>query len=658
MSDQHFPHVFTPISIGTAQLRNRIVSTAHQTGLVKDHLPTPELLAYHRERARGGIGAIFMEATAVHQTGLLTPKTLAGYLPQMPEALRPLAEAVQGEGARLMVQLFHGGREQIADAPRPPAVGPSAVPSTRFHVEPRALTSEEIREIIEGYALTAANMKAAGLDGVEISASHAYLPSQFFASRSNRRTDRYGPEHRLRFLREVVGTVRERSGEDLAVGVRLALDEMSRSGLDQQACLDLAAEVESSLDVDFVSFTLGDSATFSGGAFIAPRPRSMKGGSILDRLPTRREGDGPVRLAATGVVDIAEAERALAAGTTDLVGMTRAQIADPHLVRKTRDGDPVIPCIGCNVGCIGHYHAGLPIACVMNQSTGREVDLPQPRVRRAYRQEAPLRVAVVGAGVAGMSAAAEAASAGHDVSVFEKADRIGGQLRLAGIAPDHRTTWEAWDRWQGQLVETMGIDVRTGTDVQQDQLESFDAVIDARGAVPFRDAVDEIGALDLDGVRVMDSWEYLQDPGEGRSVLVSDWGGEPAGLDCAELALEQGARVHYAYGGAMPAVNIHQYQRFGYLARLDVEECTFHPASQVAVSDSGGVVLRGSFSDRDRPIPAGIDTIVIAHGRVPQAPSDQALGTRVGDMDGPRTLEEAALEGYLAARGLHGKRGR
>lgn len=650
MTDTPYQKVFTPISVGRARLRNRIVSTAHQTGLVREHLPTAELLAYHRERARGGIGAIFLEATAVHQTGLLTPKTLAGYLPAIPEALEPLVSAVHDEGAKVMVQLFHGGREQITNAPRPPAVGPSAVPSTRFHVEPRALSTAEIREIIDGYALSAVHMSDAGLDGVEISASHAYLPSQFFSARSNRRTDGYGPEHPLRFLSEVVAGVRERVGDGLAVGVRLALDEMSRSGLDEAACLDLAAEVESTLNIDFVSFTLGDSATFSGGAFIAPRPRSMTG-TILDRLPSHRDEGAPVRLAATRVVDIDEAERAVAAGSVDLVGMTRAQIADPHLVKKVREGGAVIPCIGCNVGCIGHYHAGLPIACVMNQATGRETVLPQPRVRTVDPRPTRRRVAVVGAGVAGMSAAVEAAGAGHQVSVFEKDEQIGGQLRLAGLAPDHRTTWEAWRDWQERLVLDLGIDLRTGVEAGEGHLRPFDAVIDARGALPFREAVDDLSVVSQQ-IRVVDAWEFLRNPGTGSVVLVSDWAGEPAGLDCAELALEQGHKVHYAYAGATPAVNIHQYQRFGYLARLDVEDCTFHPATQAAVGESDVLVLRGSFSDRDRPIPEGIDTIVIAHGRVPGALPEESLGVRVGDLDGPRTLEEAALEGYLAAQGL------
>lgn len=641
-----FQAAYRSLSIGPAELRNRVVSTAHQTGLVQNHRPTPELIAYHTERSRGGIGAIFLEATAVHETGLLTPKTLAGYLPDASDNFAPLANAVRAEGAALFVQLFHGGREQIASAPRPPAVGPSAIPSTRFHVEPRALEVKEINDIIDGYARSARAMLAAGLDGVEISASHAYLPSQFFAARSNRRTDEYGPANPVRFLSEVLTAVRAEVGDQLAVGVRLALDEMSKSGLSNSECLDIASQIEESEPIDFVSFTLGDSATFSGGAYIAPRPRSMPE-SILARLP-ERDSNHPVRIAATRVLDLAEAASAIESGRVDAVGMTRAHIADPHLVRKSAERESVIPCIGCNVGCIGHYHAGLPIACVMNQATGRETQLPQPTVRKTAELSNGRRIAVVGAGVAGMAAAVEAAGAGNRVVVFERAEEIGGQLRISGRAPDHRSTWDSWLRWQETLINDLEIDVRLATNAEGLSFDEFDEVIDARGAKPFRDPKTE-PSVGLNGIRVISAWEFLSDP-SGEVVLVSDWSGEPAGLDCVEVALERGSTVHYAYAGATPAINIHQYQRFGYLGRIDTDECTVYPATQLAADESGKPVLRGSFSDRDRPLPEGVDTIVIAHGRTPATDPEFSLGTRVGDLDGPRTLEEAALEGFLAAR--------
>src|SRR3990172_9878258 len=180
------PHLFSPLRLGPVELENRVVSTAHQTTLVRDHLPTDELVAYHRARARGGAGLIVLEATAVHPSGRLTPTTLAGYVDEIVPGYRRVLDAVQPHGTRLFVQLFHGGRELIATAPRPPALSPSAIPTQRFKVEPRALRESEIEAIIAGYARSAEPAAEAGLDGVEISAAHNYLVAQFFTPDLNR----------------------------------------------------------------------------------------------------------------------------------------------------------------------------------------------------------------------------------------------------------------------------------------------------------------------------------------------------------------------------------------------------------------------------------------------------------------------------------------
>ena len=191
--------LLTPLDLGPVRLRNRVVSTSHQTSLVHDHLPTADLVAYHAARARGGTAAVFLEATAVDPSGLLTSHTIGGFLPAIVPRYRELAGAVQEHDTRLFVQLFHGGREQISAAPRAPAVAPSAVPSARFACEPRALTRAELTALIDGYATAARHCREGGIDGIEVSMSHGYLIAQFFAARSNRRADEYGIEGRLRF---------------------------------------------------------------------------------------------------------------------------------------------------------------------------------------------------------------------------------------------------------------------------------------------------------------------------------------------------------------------------------------------------------------------------------------------------------------------------
>ena len=448
--------LLTPVDLGPVTLPNRVVSTSHQTGLVHDNLPTPDLIAYHEARARGGVGGIFVEATAVDPSGLLTSHTLGGFLPAIVDGYEQLAGALHAHGTKLFVQLFHGGREQISSAPRAPTVAPSAVPSPRYMAEPRALTVAEIDAMLEGYATAARHCREGGVDGIEVSMSHGYLIPQFFSAVSNRREDAYAAP--LRFAREVLAAVRDGAGPELAVGVRLSADELAPEGMDAAACAELAGELCAGGQVDFASFVLGHSAYFASSSWIVPLPPASPDALAGPLAAVRAAVDVPV-IGTTQVVDVRAAERLVAGGTADAVGMTRALIADPELVAKTAHGrrDEVIVCIGCNQGCIGHYHAGVPIGCVVNPRTGRERTLPRAAVR-------PRRdVLVIGGGPAGVAAALEAAESGAAVTLLEQAAAIGGQLRLAGRAPAHRVLWRRWQATAERRLERAGVDVRLDT---------------------------------------------------------------------------------------------------------------------------------------------------------------------------------------------------
>src|SRR4051794_6739429 len=456
--------LLSPVALGPATLRNRVVSTAHQTSLVHDHLPTDDLVAYHEARARGGVGAVFLEATAVHETGLLTAHTIGGYLPAIAPAYRRLGDALRAHGTRLFVQLFHGGREQIASAPRAPAIAPSAIPTPRFRTEPRALTRREIRDVVAGYAAAARLCREGGVDGIEISMAHGYLAPQFFAPETNTRDDEYGGggDGRLRFAREVLEAVRSAAGDGVAVGVRLAADEIAPGTMGPEACAAIAAALCAGGGVDFVSAALGHSASYRGSTHIVPPPPEPRDAIAGPVAVLRAALPGVALIATTRVVDLSSADRLVAAGTADAVGMTRALIADPELVAKAAAGraQDVVPCVGCNQGCIGHYHAGLPIACLVNPRTGRERTLPAA-VRSGGAQRR--RVLVVGGGPAGGAAPVEAAAAGGTVGVPGAGGRaLGGQLRVAGRAAAHRETWERWSGWVARRLAAEGVEVRLG----------------------------------------------------------------------------------------------------------------------------------------------------------------------------------------------------
>jgi 2,4-dienoyl-CoA reductase-like NADH-dependent reductase (Old Yellow Enzyme family)/thioredoxin reductase len=619
--------LFEPLQLGPVELPNRIVSTSHQTSLVHDHLPTDALVAYHAERARGGAGLIVLEATAVVPDGLLTPHTVAGFGDGIVPWYRRIAEAAHAHGARVFTQLLHGGREVFTSAPRAVALGPSAVPSQRLLVEPGELTREQISELIDGFARCAARAAEGGLDGVEISAAHNYLAAQFFTPGVNRRTDEWacGP----RFLLAVLERVRA-AAPDLAIGVRM-------SG-DSEAARAVASEVAA--HVDYISLALGDSSTYPGSSDIVPPP---PGGAerIAATVPAFRHGK-PV-IATSRIAERADAERLVADGTADAVGMTRALITDPELPLKLRDGREaeVLRCIGCNA-CIAHYHAGTPIACAMNPRTGRETELP-PTVTASDRR----RIVVVGAGPAGLAAAADAAAAGHEVVVLERAEEPGGQMALAKRSPGHAEVAERLLDNQRRLIERHGVDLRLGAAAEPDTIAALspDLVIAATGARPYEPP------LDLSGVPALQAWDVLTgaEPA-GRRVVVCDWGGDHTGIAVAE-ALAPTHEVTLAVAAPEPAAALHQYQRNRSLARLYRAGARLVLHVQLAGTTDGEVVLRNVFA-RDLETRLAADALVLALGRVP-SPAPDVAGVpvvRVGDCRSPRGLEEAILEGTLAAR--------
>jgi 2,4-dienoyl-CoA reductase-like NADH-dependent reductase (Old Yellow Enzyme family) len=626
-------HLFRPLTIGSTEIRNRIVSAAHQTTLVDAHLPTEDFVAYQAARARGGAGLIVMEAVAVAPSGLLTSHTLGGYLDGMVDGYARVARAVQGEGAALFVQLFHGGREQLASAPRPIALSASAVPSHRYHTEPRALRLDEIEELIAGYARCAAVAAAGGVDGVEISAAHAYLAEQFFTPALNHRADRFaeGP----RFLIEVLDAVRTEA-PGIVVGVRLSADSAAA-----RAIAPTIAPL-----VDYLHVALGNSSTFDGCVGIVPPPPAPPNAIAGWTEPFRL---GVPLVATSRVLDPDDADRLIAVGAADAFGMTRALITDPDLPEKARAGrtDEILRCIGCNA-CIAHYHAETPIRCAQNPRTGRERTLPRPE-RVAGRG----RVVVVGAGPAGLAAATEAGLAGHDVVLLERDSAIGGQTRLAGAAPAHRELAAALRGNYERLLGRAGVSLRLGVEADAAGIAALDPelVIVATGARPYAPRAE------LAGVRVVQAWDVLAGdrPAGHERIVIADWGGDWAGLDCAEVLAAEGRSPFLAVGAVTPGETLHQYERNASIGRLLRAGVTIGHYLGLDGVGEGVVRFRNVLApELEAAVPA--DLLVLSLGRAPEdalAPALRALGLRVeeaGDCRGPRGLEEAILEGTLAAR--------
>jgi 2,4-dienoyl-CoA reductase-like NADH-dependent reductase (Old Yellow Enzyme family)/thioredoxin reductase len=627
-------HLFSPVALGPVELKNRIVSTAHQTSLVHDHLPTDDFVAYHEARARGGAGLIVIEATAVHPSGLLTPHTLGGYLPEIAAGYRRVAEAVQPHGTRLFVQLLHGGREQMGSAPRSPALAPSAVPSPRFRVEPRPLTGGEIDEIVAGHARAAELAAEGGLDGVEISAAHRYLIEQFLDPSLNRRDDAWSDG--TRFLTAVIRAVRQ-AVPGLCVGVRLSADSQRIAGI-----LPLLVAER----VDYVSLAIGDSSTYLGSVGIVPPPPVAEGviaehaGPFAGALP---------RITTSRIIDPLSADRLLADGRAEAVGMTRALITDPDMPAKARSGrlDELVRCVGCNA-CIAHYHGGTPIRCAVNPVTGRELHLARTAATGPRK-----RLVVVGGGPAGLAAAVDAGRSGHEVVLLERSGRIGGQIALAGAAPAGATLAATFLANAARQLESAGVELALGADATAAYVLELepDAVVVATGARPYTDA-----AVAFDGVEPTGAWQVLEGwlP-LGDSVLVADWGGDQSGLDAAEVLAAAGKQVTLAVASLAPAELVHQYRRNLYLQRLYRGGVTILHHHELESVTGDVIRLRNVFApELIQTVRA--DGVVLALGRQPEESmaaelADHGVAVReAGDCRSPRSLEEAVLEGTLAAR--------
>jgi hypothetical protein len=525
--------------------------------------------------------------------------------------------------------LFHGGREVIASAPRPVVVSSSALPSHRYHTEPRALATVEVESLIDAYATSAAAAAEAGLDGVEVTAAHGYLAEQFFDATLNTRSDRFRePE---RFLLEVLGAVR-RAAPRITLGVRLSADSA--------AARAVAPRLHAA--VDYVHVAMGNSATFDGCVNIVPPPPMPQ--NVIAELTQPFRDSVPV-IATTRIVDPAAAERLIAAGVADAVGMNRALITDPDMPSKARSGaaEAIIRCIGCNA-CIAHYHAETPIRCAQNPRTGRERAFPIAR-----RTASETRTVIVGAGPAGLAAAREALDLGHRVVMFERATHAGGQAWLAGQTPAGRELYAAFEaNYEGVLSDArLTVHWSTTADADAVRAASPARVVLATGARPYQPS------HPLTGVAVVQAWDVLAGNRPSGRIVVADWGRDSIGLDCAEVLAAAGADVTLMIGAIYPGQSLHQYHRNSYIGRLCRAGVRIEHYQGLASAADGAVYFRNVCApELETTIVA--ETLVLCLGRVPCDDLATALGdssvsiNQVGDCLSPRGLEEAILEGTLA----------
>ncbi|MCC7428088.1 MAG: FAD-dependent oxidoreductase [Alphaproteobacteria bacterium] len=649
MSTPGFEHLLSPLRIGNVTVRNRALSTAHGTGMSVGGQISDRLIEYHRARARGGIGLVIMEATSVDQSPIGAKAKGANL--RSSDAIIPgyrrIADALHAEGAKVFTMLSHSGRNTSMGADGEPPVAPSPIPMDRTRDIPHELTIEEIGGIVRAFAAAALRAREGGLDGVELSFTHGNLVQAFLSPASNKRQDAYGgsEEKRLRFAREVLEAVRAAVGPDFVVGIRYSATEIIPDGYGIEEGARYAALMAGWGRLDFIDVSAGTNASMWSRSIHYPTIASPQRPLVPYARAVKKLVDIPV-FCIGKIADPREAEAILRAGDADMVGMTRAHISEPAIIRKIMEGrvEDIRTCIHGNEACFSRQQRVGDITCVYNPRTGREYQW-----EKLAPTETPKSVLIVGGGPAGLEAARVAAKRGHDVVLHERSGQLGGQVRLLARTP-YRQDYMQIVTWLERQARKAGTLVRLNSEMTAEKVLAAapDVVILATGAADARPEVP--GA---EGPSVFTGREVLAGANLGKRVVLGDWDGRHMGMSVAEALATRGHEVEIvtsAFYVGMDADLLTWRPAYDRLLSLGVR---MSPLEEIVEIGGPGVTVQKTNGSR-RVIEA--DSVVLCSKGRAEASLYHALKGAVkdlhavGDCWAPRQLEQAIFEGSRAAR--------
>lgn len=644
-----------PYTIKHLTLRNRIITTAHEPAYSEDGIPTRRYAAYHIERARAGIALTMTAGSA--STSLDSPPVFSNLLMWKDEIvpwLREMADGVHEAGAAIMIQLSHLGRRTRWDkADWLPVVTPSLEREPAHRAFPKRIEDWDMERIIADYVAAAQRAKEAGLDGIEFEA-YGHLLDQFWSPLTNDLPAPYGGslENRMRFGMDMLGAVRAAVGPDMLLGVRYSVDETVPGGYDEDDGMAMSRALAASGLVDFLNVVRGNIAHDAGLTDMIPI-QGMRSAPHLDAARKVREETGLPVFHAAKIQDVATARHAVESGAVDLIGMTRAHMADPHIVRKIVAGQEhtIRPCVGANY-CLDRIYQGGAAFCIHNPATGRELTMPHDIAPAPDRR----KIVIVGAGPAGLEAARVASARGHDVVVFEAAAHAGGQVRLTAQSERRREMMQIID-WRLDRCAEQGVRFafNTWADADTVLVEQPDVVIVATGGMA--DSV----PLETGGDLVVTAWDVIAgDVKPGTRVLVYDDAGDHVALQAAEIAAKAGASVEIMTPDRSFAPEVMAMNLVPYMRSLQALDTTFTVSYTLKGVTRQGNGLTAHVGSDYGPVARSreVDQVVVNHGTVPLDDlyfELKPLSSNLGAVDYAALVAGARQDSSpLASRGVEG----
>jgi len=603
-----------PFTLKRLVLRNRLMSTAHEPAYTEDGMPKARYRLYHAEKAKGGIALTMIGGSSVVAPD--SPQAFGNILLYKDEIVRWLAELaddVHGHGAAVMIQVTHlGRRTSWSKADWLPAIAPSYVREPAHRAFPKVMEDWDIARVVEAYADAAEKVKAAKLDGLELEC-YGHLIDAFWSPATNKRDDAYGGplENRMRFGLEVLAAIRKRVGDDLIVGVRMTCDEDFDRGLSREEGVSIAKRLAASGLIDFVNVIRGHIDTDEALSHVIPG-MGARSAPHLDFAGDVRAAARMPTFHAARIQDVATARHAIESGKLDMVGMTRAHLADPHIARKVAEGreQEIRPCVGMGY-CIDSIYSGEAV-CIHNAATGREATIPHV-IRKS---EGPSRkVVVVGAGPAGLEAARVAGERGHEVVVLEAAAEPGGQVLIAAGLKRRREILGIVD-WRLAECARLGVAVRCNVYAEAEDVlaESPEVVVIATGGVP------NLGFLDAGEALAVSTWDILTGAVKPAArVLIYDDNGAHPGMTAAEFIANAGSKLEVVTPERTLAPDVGGTNYPAYFRALALAGAKVDINLRLERIERRGNAVAGIFFDEygKRHVEKEADQIVVDHGATP-----------------------------------------